>query len=130
MTDLKDRLKTATDLFETRIKKRDALHLDSSERATCVQEFLFTALDLSDKDSITNPLFWDLLTYFKELFLIYAMQSQEEFALKLAKELNNYLMSHHYSVPDGHAILGPSREEHIEIWQGRIDALKKEASEE
>jgi len=107
----------------SRIEHVDSLHLDPVERAELVQEFLFKALRLDgERGSVTHPLFWDLLCYASQLFNVYAIQTQDG-SLDFAKHLNSYLMSRHYSVPDDHSCLGPSREEHKQIWLDRIELI-------
>jgi len=106
-----------------RIAYIDSLHLDPVERAEKVQEFLFTALRIdSEKGSITNPLFWDLLCYCSQLFAVYAIQIQDG-SVDFAKSMNSYLMSRHYSLPEDHPSLGPSRAEHTQIWLDRIELI-------
>jgi len=105
-----------------RIDARDQAHLDPAERAELVHNFIFSALGIEDeKESITHPLFWDLLCYCSEMFNIYALQMDEEDTLQIAKTLSKYLYSRHYSVPDAHIILGPSRREHTKIWVQRMN---------
>ena len=106
-----------------RIASRDARHLDPVERAELVNEFIFKALRLEDNDGITNPLYWDLLSYCVQMYLRYAVQVDDEILQKISAQINSDFMSKHYSVPDDHAILGPERETHKQLWKDRIELV-------
>lgn len=123
---MSETLKKLNELVGSRMEDRDDHHLDPTERAEVVQEFLFVALGLDGpEDAVENPLFWDLISYASQVFAAYAIQSEDGEALDLAKKLSHYVHSRHYSVGDNHPILGPGKEKHLKVWVKRIKDLQE-----
>lgn len=113
--------------LKERIKQRDSTYLDPTSRANLVNTLLFRVLGLEDpKDIIKNPLFWDLVCFCTEVLNVYALQSDEEENLALAKAWSNLIYSRHYSLPDDHNALGPEKEEHEKWWLEMIEGIGKE----
>ena len=125
--------RSSNDLLNAKIKSRDSSHLDPSERAELVNQFIFNALGLTDsKDTIKHPLYWDLLSYCVEMINLYAFaQAQSSVGedaqvfsqqfMQATKLVNNLFHSIHYSLPDGSPELGPSRKDHEDIWAKRME---------
>lgn len=124
-------LRRILSLKDERIKRRDKAHLDPGERADLVNSFLFDALGLESVEAlVSNPMLWDLVSYATEFIGLYAIQSGDEKLETLAKMWSKQIYSLHYSVPDGHEILGPDRETHVERWDALRRALKIKRGEE
>jgi hypothetical protein len=104
-----------------RVEARNEAHLAPNERAELVNTLMFHALGIDDpSDMITHPLYWDILCYCCEMMNLYASQVGSENMLKAQKYINAEFYSHHYSVPDDHAILGPGKKIHRAIWNARL----------
>ena len=112
------------DFAKSHIAARDKAHLTIDERATFVNTLIFQALGLTSvKDSITQPLYWDLLCYCLGMVNLYTQNIGSEVELQAQKIVSNMFYAHHYSVPDDHRLLGPTRAEHESLWQARLGQL-------
>ncbi len=125
MTTRKDLFEKASKQSLSHIEKRDLKHLDPSERAGLFRDFIFACLDLHDaQDVISQPLWSDIMAFCIEMIGAWTLEleaagdpSMKEFA----KVLSRGFYTLHYSYPEDHEALGPSREEHIEIWTKRME---------
>jgi hypothetical protein len=95
------------------IEARDAKHLGIYERALLVNDFIEGLLGTNLYE---NPYNWDIFCWSCVMFTIFAQFLGREDSLKLASEINRFVQLVHYSFPDSHPALGPSREEHTRIW--------------
>ena len=113
-------------LMKLRVESRNKEHLSPSKRADLVNTLLLSALGLSGpKEAATNPLYWDIVCFATEFLNLFALQSEDEEMILIAKAFNERIYSLHYSYPDGMNALGPKLEEHERIWLGRLDWLEE-----
>lgn len=115
----------ARDQTLSHIEKRDAKHLDPSERAELFRSFIFACLDLQDsEDVIAQPLWSDMMSFCIEMIGAWAMEMQvagDDSMVDFAKVLSRGFYTLHYSYPDDHPALGPQREEHEQLWIQRME---------
>ena len=113
-------------IFQTLVGIRDKKSLDPSERSDYVYSFLVAALRIDEQEGglIEHPLLWDMLCFSSGFVALFAEQSQDEHFIALAKVLNNYIHTIHYSLPNDAPQLGPRRSKHESIWTQRIKDQK------
>jgi hypothetical protein len=115
-----------------RIKARDTIHLDPTERAQFVHELIFWALDLEDSDdaAISGYVLWDILCYCTHLFGQYALALEDPDLAVMARTINTWVFSAHYNFDETSAQLGPQRDKHIEFWTNQLYEPKEVEKEE
>lgn len=113
---------------DVHVELRDKKYLSPDERASFVLTFLLKKLgmDLQDgtiaaREALEQPLYSDLLSFCVNFIGIWALQMDDEGLTNLAKKLSRTYYSLHYSYPEGHEALMPSREEATKIWLKRIN---------
>lgn len=112
--------------MKQRVKSRNREHLSPTDRADFINSLIHLSLGLdSPKDVATNPLYWDIVCFATEFLNLFALQSEDEEILLLAKAFNERIYSLHYSYPDGMNALGPAREVHESIWLSRLEWLEE-----
>ena len=126
-----DRVLGLDQFMKLRVEDRDSKHLDPRERADFVNTLILLALDLTGpKEAATNPLYWDLVCYATEFLNLFALQSEDEELLAIAKAWSTKVYSLHYSYEDGMNALGPDRGEYEKVWKKRLERLKTDEEEE
>lgn len=108
-------------LVKKRIAARDASHLSPEERAELVLTFIYAALGLDNtRDLIHQPLYSDLMYFALNMLNMHSISIQDEDLIDMMKAVNSHMYATHYSLPEDSPALGPSRDEHKEIWEERI----------
>jgi hypothetical protein len=103
---------------KTRMEERDKLHLAPDERAQIITGALAEIFGITDAESfVQNPFYWDMVCFSIEMLGAFAISSEDDHTRTLARSLSQQIYSIHYSVPDGHEILGPERDTHSAQWE-------------
>lgn len=113
-----------SETLKKRVEEYDLLHLDVTERAEKVNAFIMAALGLVKvEELVKQPLYWDLVSFATEFLngFAFAMAEEDVELLTVAKLWNSKIHSMHYAQGKNSPSLGPSREEHINIWNSRIE---------
>ena len=100
-----------------RIVDRDSKHLSPSERAERVVSLVARNFGVENAEAfVKNPLYWDLICFSVEMLGALSLSLEDDLFTQNIILASQKVFSIHYSVEDGNEILGPSREEHEEVW--------------
>lgn len=110
--------------LQKRVEEYDKLYLDVTERAERVNAFIMAALGLTSIKELTDqPLYWDLVSFSTEFLnqFAFVMSQEDEELMTIARVWNSKIHSIHYSQSKDSPALGPKRDEHITLWNSRIE---------